>query len=177
MPFAATPIVWPDNSEDSFNGPDYNENRTINVTVPVPSQTKRVIIVAIISGHGGCEFVPTSHSFLVNGQSFNTTTVAYDRFMLAGSAEGCTKQVKYGSIPNEHGTWYYGRNGWCDGQDIPPLEWDVTKALAGGDVTAMPKIFQISYKALSYAVGGGLPSEGGCGGHIIMNAQVAFYSS
>ena len=24
---------------------------------------------------------------------------------------------------------YYGRNGWCDGLDVPPLVWDVTPAL------------------------------------------------
>ncbi len=26
------------------------------------------------------------------------------------------EQVPFGVEPNEHGTWYYGRDGWCDGQ-------------------------------------------------------------
>ena len=27
-------------------------------------------------------------------------------------------QVLQGSEPNEHGTWQYGRGGWCDGQEV-----------------------------------------------------------
>lgn len=27
-------------------------------------------------------------------------------------------QVLAGSEPNEHGTWQYGRGGWCDGQEV-----------------------------------------------------------
>ena len=27
-------------------------------------------------------------------------------------------QVFEGSEPNEHGTWQYGRGGWCDGQEV-----------------------------------------------------------
>ena len=27
-------------------------------------------------------------------------------------------QVLEGSEPNEHGTWQYGRGGWCDGQEV-----------------------------------------------------------
>jgi hypothetical protein len=28
-------------------------------------------------------------------------------------------QVREGFVPNEHGTWQYGRNGWCDGAKVP----------------------------------------------------------
>ena len=31
-----------------------------------------------------------------------------------------TAQVLEGSEPNEHGTWQYGRGGWCDGQEVTP---------------------------------------------------------
>ena len=31
-----------------------------------------------------------------------------------------------GSIPNEHGTWLYGRGGWCDGRQVDPWVIDVT---------------------------------------------------
>lgn len=34
-------------------------------------------------------------------------------------------------IPNEHGTWQYGRNGWCDGQNVRPWLADVTADLLG----------------------------------------------
>ena len=37
--------------------------------------------------------------------------------------------------PNEEGTWLYGRDGWCDGQEVRPEVWDVTSqvALAGSN--------------------------------------------
>lgn len=38
-------------------------------------------------------------------------------------------QVEEGGIPNEHGTWHFGRNGWCDGQNVRPWVVDVTKDL------------------------------------------------
>jgi hypothetical protein len=38
-------------------------------------------------------------------------------------------QVPEGVEPNEHGTWTYGRNGWCDGQDVKPWVVDVTAHL------------------------------------------------
>jgi hypothetical protein len=31
-----------------------------------------------------------------------------------------------GVEPNEHGTWLYGRNGWCDGQQVDPWVIDIT---------------------------------------------------
>lgn len=40
-------------------------------------------------------------------------------------------QVGEGMIPNEHGTWQYGRNGWCDGQNVRPWLADVTADLHG----------------------------------------------
>ena len=41
----------------------------------------------------------------------------------------CCAQVEEGGIPNEHGTWQYGRNGWCDGQNVRPWIVEVTKDL------------------------------------------------
>ena len=139
--------------------------------VPIPAGTSRIQVVAIISGHGGCEFIPTSHHFVVEGVEYNTTA-ASDVFMNAGSDYGCTDFVSRGASPNEHGTWYYGRNGWCDGPDIKPLVWEVDAAdlLASGAVD-----FNLTYYALSYHVGGTNPSTGGCGGGILMSANVAFY--
>lgn len=32
-------------------------------------------------------------------------------------------QVREGFVPNEHGTWQYGRNGWCDGAEVPRAPW------------------------------------------------------
>ena len=38
-------------------------------------------------------------------------------------------QVLSGGAPNQHGTWAYGRNGWCDGQNVRPWVADVTDNL------------------------------------------------
>jgi hypothetical protein len=32
-------------------------------------------------------------------------------------------------VPNEHGTWFYGRGGWCDGAPVVPWVIDVGQAL------------------------------------------------
>lgn len=44
----------------------------------------------------------------------------------SGSALGCALRVGEGGVPNEHGTWLYGRGGWCDGLQVNPWRIDVT---------------------------------------------------
>ncbi|XP_021351177.1 uncharacterized protein LOC110448965 [Mizuhopecten yessoensis] len=95
----------------------------------VPDDIKKVEIFAVITGHGsdenGCgEFCVTSHHFKVNSHINNIT------FSNAGTPLGCADRVPYGVEPNEHGTWLYGRNGWCDGQNVLPWVIDVTDQLA-----------------------------------------------
>ena len=92
-------------------------------------KTERVKLVATITGHGSdnnncAEFCVTSHHFIVN-KKHNYTRV----FNNAGNAMGCADRVPEGVVPNEHGTWLYGRNGWCDGQEVIPWVVDVTSAL------------------------------------------------
>ncbi|XP_061530766.1 uncharacterized protein si:dkey-256h2.1 isoform X2 [Phycodurus eques] len=99
------------------------------IEFPVPASTKKVELYAVITGHGsddnGCaEFCVTSHHFLVNGVHNNTRS-----FDSAGSALGCAEHAKEGAVPNEHGTWLYGRGGWCDGLQVDPWRLDVTTQL------------------------------------------------
>lgn len=113
---------------------DKNYNKRFQpMKFPIPSSTKKVELYAVITGHGsdenGCgEFCVTSHHFLINGVHRNTRT-----FDSAGSALGCTMRVKEGAVPNEHGTWLYGRGGWCDGLQVDPWRIDVTKQLNMSD--------------------------------------------
>jgi hypothetical protein len=91
-----------------------------------PKGTKKVELVAIITGHGkdnnGCaEFCVTSHHFTVNDISQNVKV-----FKNAATAMGCAERVDRGVEPNEHGTWLYGRDGWCPGQDVVPWVKDIT---------------------------------------------------
>lgn len=77
-------------------------------------------------GHGsdenGCgEFCVTKHVFTVNGKANFSIT-----FNNAGTPLGCAMRVPDGVVPNEHGTWLYGRDGWCDGQEIEPWVVDIT---------------------------------------------------
>lgn len=56
-----------------------------------------------------------------------------------GTPLGCANQVLTGVEPNEHGTWLYGRNGWCDGRNVFPWVIDITQQVS------LNKHNQISY--------------------------------
>ncbi|PIK55529.1 hypothetical protein BSL78_07563 [Apostichopus japonicus] len=109
----------------------YNQKyHPINFTIP--SDVKQVKIAAIITGHGsdenGCgEFCVTSHHFVVDGSHPNVET-----FNNAGTPLGCAERSPLGVEPNEHGTWLYGRDGWCDGREVDPWVFDVTDDLNSG---------------------------------------------
>uniref|UniRef100_UPI00398F59E3 uncharacterized protein n=1 Tax=Pristiophorus japonicus TaxID=55135 RepID=UPI00398F59E3 len=113
-----------------FTGGTFNINYNKKhqpIKFVVPSSTKKVELYAVITGHGsdenGCgEFCVTSHHFVIN-DLFNNSRI----FDNAGTSLGCADKVSEGVVPNEHGTWLYGRNGWCDGQDVAPWRKDVTK--------------------------------------------------
>ena len=56
---------------------------------------------------------------------------------MLGSPLGCADQVLQGSEPNEHGTWLYGRDGWCDGQNVRPWVVDVTADVTIGALNSV----------------------------------------
>ena len=58
---------------------------------------------------------------------FNGPFLHWLLFGPIGTALGCTMRVKEGAVPNEHGTWLYGRGGWCDGLQVNPWRTDITK--------------------------------------------------
>jgi len=74
---------------------------------------------------GDMEFDASTHVFDINGVSFSWTSEG-----VAGTGMGCSKHVREGRVqPNEHGTWYTGRNFWCNGADVPVHVADVTAAV------------------------------------------------
>lgn len=168
LPFMSLPIVY-DNMDTNFDGPSYNAGRDFTFTPPV--QSKRVLIHALITGHGNCEFLPTSHAFKVNNDEkmYDSSDIAYDSYMVAGTPFGCSNRTFVGAVPNEHGTWYYGRNGWCDGLDVKPLVFDITESVKFGVENS------INYNAKSYDVGGNVANELGCLGYILMSGHLSFY--
>ena len=36
------------------------------------------------------------------------------------------EMIQQGTIPNQYGTWGYGRAGWCPGMDVKPFVTDLT---------------------------------------------------
>ncbi|XP_076093199.1 uncharacterized protein LOC143064328 [Mytilus galloprovincialis] len=120
-PAHISPLYFPGATFDK----NYNSHfKPINFTVP--DLITKVELFSVITGHGsdenGCgEFCVTSHFLNVNNVTNNIT------FSTAGTPFGCADLVKTGVEPNEHGTWLYGRNGWCDGRNVFPWVVDVTK--------------------------------------------------
>merc|ERR1711871_1075397 len=202
-PSDGIPLTFP-NTQTNFDSPAYNNNRT--VTVSVPSAATRVAIEAVITGHGNCEFLPPSHHYEIRSSgchndsakqekkevrshlhgTYSSSDIAFDRYMQAGTPLGCAYLVSKGSVPNEHGTWMYGRNGWCDGQDVKPLVWDVTesfmaaRALQDDDcnsASVAETSITVTYHALSYDVGGSNPTNAGCGGYILLSNNLVWWTT
>eukprot|EP01043_Picozoa_sp_COSAG02_P038057 COSAG02_NODE_2905_length_7774_cov_8.299935_3_plen_142_part_00 len=93
----------------------------------------------------------------------------------AGTPYGCANKTIRGAVPNEHGTWYLGRNGWCDGLDVKPLVWDVTEGVdlePGGTNT-------LQYFGWSYGDTDdpSRHSEDGCGGTMNMISFLLFFGN
>lgn len=124
VPFKLLPLF----RGGTFNK-DYNSKYS-PVRFILPSESEKVKLVATITGHGSdnnncAEFCVTSHHFVVNNkQNFSRV------FKNAGTAMGCADRVPEGVVPNEHGTWLYGRDGWCDGQEVIPWVVDITGAVS-----------------------------------------------
>jgi hypothetical protein len=103
--------------------------------VAVPANTQRVELVVVTTGHGmdtqNCaEFCPHSHHFTVGGTTFDQT------FPAVGNQTGCAETVHEGTVPNQGGTWWFGRGGWCPGREVVPFIRDVTDLVApGADAT------------------------------------------
>ncbi|XP_032415423.1 uncharacterized protein LOC116717881 isoform X1 [Xiphophorus hellerii] len=161
-PFKVTPLF----SGGTF---DKNYNKRYQPTkILIPSFTKKVELYAVITGHGsdenGCgEFCVTSHHFVINGVYNNTHT-----FDTAGTALGCTMRVKDGAVPNEHGTWLYGRGGWCDGLQVDPWRVDVTKQLNMSDFDSNTVVYFGWFNGQD-------PNPAQQPGYIIMSSFLIFY--
>lgn len=102
-----------------------------NKQVMISNGAKKVELYALLTGHGAstdncAEFCNHEHHFFVNGNDHLRS------FPGAQTLLGCADQVKIGAVPNQHGTWYFGRGGWCPGLDVAPWIVDVTKEVKVG---------------------------------------------
>ncbi|MCB9761062.1 MAG: hypothetical protein H6739_14580 [Alphaproteobacteria bacterium] len=126
----------------------YNDGRE-PIDVDIPADAVKVEFVALTTGHGGAtqncaEFCPHQHEFTLGG------TVYMQEFPEASTDTGCAEKVSDGVVPNQWGTWWFGRGGWCPGQRVDPFVVDATAlATPGGTLT-------VSYRGL---LGGSTPPD------------------
>jgi len=135
-PLAMTPLFTGGTFDDH-----YNDSR-VPVTVPIPADAKRVELWSLVTGHGSdplnqcSEFCDHQHELTVNG-----TKYLHD-FPMAGSDSGCIAEQSHGMVPNQGGTWWFGRGGWCPGEQVKPWIVDLTANVTpGGNAT-------VSYRGL-----------------------------
>ncbi len=123
-----------------FN-PDFDTN-TPPIVFEVPDDATKVEFVSYITGHGwGCdgfncaEFCNSKHTFTVNGGVYEFDT----SYPEADDNNHCMEleTIIEGVIPNQWGTWGYGRAGWCPGQDVHPVITDITDYVSNGEENVM----------------------------------------
>jgi len=132
-PVATIPLYRGGNLTDG-----YNEARP-PMTAEIPPDASRVELRALITGHGmdtdNCaEFCNHQHRFEVGGSE------VFWEFPEASGTYACRDSVSEGTVPNQGGTWWFGRGGWCPGVEVRPLLADVTSGAAAGEVA-------VSYRA------------------------------
>jgi hypothetical protein len=67
-------------------------------------------------------------------------------------------------VPNQPGTWWFGRGGWCPGQQVEPWVVDVTTDVTPGQMA------QITYRGL---FNGATPPD--ASGNIVMTSYLVVY--
>ncbi len=133
------------------------------VDVAIPADAVKVELVSIVTGHGSeahqcSEFCNHQHEITVQG------TALLHEFPDAGTEEGCIPQIEHGMVPNQGGTWWYGRGGWCPGQQVDAWVEDVTDLVTPGETATF------SYRGL-YA--GADPTA--ASGNIDLSSRVVIY--
>lgn len=105
--------------------------------VHIPADAAKVELATVITGHGmespgNCaEFCNTTHHFTVD-----TVENTLDFNPWVNIQTGCMDQVDQGTVPNQYGTWWYGRSGWCPGKEVPMVMTDITAQVTpGADAT------------------------------------------
>ena len=109
----------------------YNEEHP-PMTIDVPADATRVHLSVTLTGHGmsaahNCaEFCDHQHTFTVGDETF----LASHPDM--GDQEGCLNQIDNGTVPNQHGTWWFERSSWCPGRQVDPWVFDLTDHVTPG---------------------------------------------
>jgi len=157
-PVSATPLYTGGSFNETYN------DRFEEVEVEIPATAERVEIASVISGHGQvspgtcAEFCVTTHHFWVNGDE---NVLSLDD---AGSGYGCMEQVAEGTVPNQYGTWWYGRSNWCPGKEVELDTTDITSQVTAGETATFD--YEGFYLGSPYTTGGA---------NIVMSSWVVVY--
>lgn len=116
------------------------------VEVPIPATAKKVELWAIITGHGAAalqcaEFCNHKHQITINGKTYEKAHPE------AQSDDGCMPEIDNGMTPNQGGTWWFGRGGWCPGQQVTPWVVDVTADVVPGQTAALSYVAKVGNNA------------------------------
>ena len=159
----------PMNGSYLWSGKQFNERDSFEFTIP--QGVSRIKIAALITGHGSAttsencaEFCNHQHEWNINGQTH------MKHHPTAGTTYGCADQVLQGVSPNQGGTWWYGRAGWCPGMDVKLYVLDITANLVIG-------LNNLSYRGL-YNGADYSPTYTGQGDYnpeIIMSSWIIYY--
>ncbi len=157
-PSTSTTFLW---GGRGFNS-GYNDGREPK-QVEIPASAAKVEIWALITGHGGAtnncaEFCNHQHEWTIGGQTY------FHEHDTIGDDTACVDAIDNGTVPNQSGTWWFGRGGWCPGQQIEPVVFDVT------DVATPGSTAEISYRGLFN--GGAIPDDSG---NIVMSSWLVIY--
>lgn len=121
-------------------------------SVAIAATAKKVELWALITGHGAdagtqcAEFCNHQHVFAIGATSWKK------EHKEAGTLNKCMPNMEKGMVPNQGGTWWTGRGGWCPGMQVEPWVADVTDAAKPGSTV------KLSYHGL---LGNQTPPDGG----------------
>ena len=140
----------------------YNDDRP-PVEVEVPADAAKVELVSIATGHGidtySCaEYCNHSHHFTIGGQTFS------QEFPEAATETGCSDTVNDGTVPNQAGSWWFGRGGWCPGREVDPMVEDIT------DIVSLGATNEVAYEA---KINGGAPIDSA--GNVVLNSYMIIH--
>ena len=127
VPMDAQPLAFPGGA--MTDGRYAERQGTVQVTVP--AGVARVQLATLITGHGFAdddkcaEFCNTVHHFQVDDGPVRALSQPE-----AGTDRACALQVGKGVVPNQGGTWVYGRNGWCPGDAVHWRSIDISDEVA-----------------------------------------------
>ena len=133
----------------SIRSGGYNESY-LPLEVEIPADAAKVELVTVTTGHGmsqpgNCaEFCDLHHEWTIN----DTEPIVYDQPWV-GDTFGCQTQVDDQTVPNQYGTWWYGRGGWCPGKHVDPVVTDITDRVTPGETATV--WYQNSYNGEEYS--------------------------